>query len=178
MDKYEQVYYDEIINTWVKEDESIEEINRRFEKLNKKSEILYKFVLGYTNYMMIRRDYGTTEKLSMLESHIVVDIVDNPGITVTDLAKKWIKTTSAISQNIKRLIQEGYIYREISKENAKFFNLYATDKGKKMAIEHKKYDNIDIIKTNKLLLKKFTAEQLAYFDKILEEYSRILLKLD
>lgn len=40
----------------------------------------------------------------------------------------------------------------------------------------KRYDNIDIVKTNKSLLEKFSVDDLVTFDNILEEYTSILLK--
>lgn len=44
------------------------------------------------------------------------------------------------------------------------------------ALAHKRYDNIDIVKTNKSLLEKFSVDDLVTFDNILEEYTSILLE--
>ena len=52
--------------------------------------------------------------------------------------------------------------------------LTITERGKELALIHKKYDNLDIVKTKKKLLKKFTIEELIAFDKICKEYTEIL----
>ena len=109
MENNKDLYYDEIVDKWISMDESEELVNKRFKSLNKKSEILYNFVIAYTNYMNEKRDYGTGEELSMTEAHILTDIVDYEGITVTELSKKWKKTRSAISQTIKSLLKKEYI---------------------------------------------------------------------
>lgn len=174
MKNEKQLFLEKIINTWVdpNEDESI--VNKRFDYLNEKSSLIYDFVFSYTNYMMKKRDYGTGEELSMIEAHILTDIADNEGITVTFLSKKWKKTKSAISQTVKSLINKNYVYKVVSKEDAKFYYLYPTEKAKKFALAHKRYDNVDIVKTNKTLFKKFSIEELIIFNKILEEYTKIL----
>lgn len=176
LDKYKDMYYTEIINTWIEPNESEEMVNKRFKVLNKKSQILYNFVLAYTNYMNLKRDYGTGEELSMMEAHILTDIVDFEGITVTELSRKWKKTTSAVSQTIKSLLKKEYIYRVNSKDDAKFFYLHPYQKAKDFTLAHKRYDNVDIVKTNKSLLEKFTVDELIIFDKIMEEYTLILQK--
>jgi DNA-binding MarR family transcriptional regulator len=176
LENNKDLYYDEIVDKWISMDESEELVNKRFKSLNKKSEILYNFVIAYTNYMNEKRDYGTGEELSMTEAHILTDIVDYEGITVTELSKKWKKTRSAISQTIKSLLKKEYIYRVNSKDDAKFFYLYPYDKAKDFALAHKRYDNVDIVKTNKSLLEKFTVDDLVTFDNILEEYTSILLE--
>lgn len=109
LENHKDLYYEEIVDKWVSMDESEEIVNKRFKSLNKKSEILYNFVIAYTNYMNAKRDYGTGEELSMTEAHILTDIVDFEGITVTELSKKWRKTRSAISQTIKSLLKRIYL---------------------------------------------------------------------
>lgn len=167
-------YKREIIDAWIESDEPIELVNKRFEILDSKQFGLYKFILNYSNYFNIRRDYGTGEKLTMMESHIITDIVDIPGITVTELAKRWEKTNSAISQIVRRLLKSGYIERVNSSIDGKVYHLLPTMKAKEFAIAHKRYDNIDIVKTTKRLLRKFTVEELMAFDEILIEYSKLL----
>ena len=63
-----------------------------------------------------------------------------------------------------------------SKDDAKFFHLFPHDKAKVFALNHKRYDNIDSVKTIKSLLKKFTPEELIIFDKVTEEYIKIMRK--
>lgn len=154
--------------------EDITEVNELFEKLSKNANVLYNFVLAYTDYINTKRDYGTNEELSMMEAHVLTDISDNPGITVTELSKTWDRTTSAISQTVRKLIKKDLVYRINSKEDAKIFFLYPSEKAKAFSVAHKKYDNINIVETNKHLLKKFTMEDLCIFHNIMDEYTKLL----
>ena len=61
--------------------------NSLFQKLNKDYSKVYKFVLAHYDYIYSSRDYGTGEILSMMEAHVLTDIVDSPGTTVTELAQ-------------------------------------------------------------------------------------------
>ncbi|MDR1831216.1 MAG: MarR family transcriptional regulator [Fusobacteriaceae bacterium] len=172
----ENFFIDEIKNVWIAENEPEEDIIARFAKLNPKFEILYKFVWTYSSYSNVKKDYGSNEgKLSVVEAHVLVDIVENPGITVGELAKKWEKTPSALSQTVKTLINGGYVYREISDKNAKFFYLHPTDKAKKFTLCHKHYDNVDVVKTFKKLMKKFSPREMDTFFKVLQEYTKIIV---
>lgn len=166
---------EQILNIYIDANENVEEIEKNFEKLNQNFSILYKFILAYTSYSNKLQDYNSSEEeLSMVEAHILLDIVDNPQITVTELATKWKKTTSAISQTIKKLIKKEYVIREISPVNAKFFHLYPTEKAKKFTLYHKHYDNIDIVKTIKKLRKTCSAEEIAAFYNVMSEFTKIL----
>mgnify|MGYP005895669701 FL=1 len=179
MSDYKTIFKEEIIGKWIDENEDIEITNKRFVKLNKQYETLYNFTLAYNNYMTHKKNYNSgKEKLTMVESHILLDIVDNPKITVGELAKKWEKTPSAISQTIKTLLKKEFIYREISPENAKYFYLYPSIKGKEFTNCHKKYDNIDIVKTSKTLLEKFYLDEVVSFYMVMEEYTKLLKKKD
>lgn len=166
---------EKILNMYINDNESVEEIEKNFEKLNQNFSILYKFVLAYNSYSNKPHNYNfSEEELTMMEAHILLDIVDNPKITVTELATKWKKTTSAISQTIKKLIKKEYVCREISPINAKFFYLYPTEKAKKFTLYHKHYDNIDIVKTIKKLRKTCSAEEIAAFHNVMDEFTKIL----
>lgn len=178
MKNYAKVFEEEIIGKWIDEKkETPESIEKKFKKLNKQYEILYNFILAFNAYSTLKKNYNSGEDLlSMTEAHILLDIVDHPGITVTELAKKRGKTSSAISQTIKTLIKKEFISREISSSNAKFFLLSPTDKGIRFTYFHKNYDNIDIIKTSKSLLKKFSLDEIITFYKVMEEYTKLLKK--
>lgn len=175
MENYKEIFETEIINKWIKENEPKEITEERFKKLNKQYNTLYDFIYAFNNYSVLKRNYNFgEEKLSMIEAHILLDIVDNPGITVSELAKRKEKTTSAISQTIKNLIKKKFIYREISEINAKYFHLYPYEKGINFTYHHKQYDNIDIIKTSKCLLRKFSLDEIVIFYQVMEEYTKLL----
>lgn len=46
LENHKDLYYEEIVDKWVSMDESEEIVNKRFKSLNKKSEILYNFVIA------------------------------------------------------------------------------------------------------------------------------------
>lgn len=177
MNDYDKVFEEEIIGKWIDSNDSPEVVEKRFKKLNKQYEILYNFILAFNAYSTLKKNYNSGEdELSMTEAHILLDIADHSKITVTELAKKWGKTPSAISQTIKNLLKKEFIYREISAENAKYFYLFPTKKGLNFTFYHKKYDNIDIVKTSKSLLKKFSLDEIVAFYRVMEEYTKLLKK--
>lgn len=174
MDNLLELYFKEIL-TQDKELKDEKTINETFKVLNAKAEIVYDFILAYYDKMYIKKDYGTNEVFSMLEAHILTDIVDGDGITVTELAKKWKRTTSFISQIIRNFLKNEYIYRVNSKEDAKVFYLYPYEKAKEFALLHKKFDIEQIKKLDLILAEKFSVDELIIFNKILKEYANFLL---
>ncbi len=164
----------DIKNIWIEEDEPEELINERFAIINKEMERMYQFVLKYYEYLYVKRDYGTGMEFTMLEIHALTDIIDNPGITVTEIANKWRRTTSAISQIVKMFHEEKLVRRVRNRQDGKINNLYATDKGKELVKLHKHYDNVDVIKTTKNMLKLVTMEELESFYKVAEIYGNLI----
>ncbi len=59
-----------------------------FHKMTEHTNQVYKFVKMYNDYANEPRDYGTGEKVNMLSVHIMSDIEEHPGITVTELAQE------------------------------------------------------------------------------------------
>lgn len=169
-----QLYEIEILKAQIQESENKQSIDKRYSKLNTVMQSMYDFVLAYSHYYSIRRDYGSGEKFTMIEIHILTEIADSSGITVTQLAEKWCRTPSAISQIVRRLMKWGLINRVNNEKNGKIYNLTVTKKGADLVLLHKKYDNLDIIKTRKKLLKQFSIEELISFDKICKEYTNLL----
>lgn len=158
-------------------DEDKSKVVELYEKFHEHSTILYDFVLIYSEFMSKKKDYGTGDDMSMNEAHVLTDIVDNPGITVTELAKLWAKTTSALSQTVRKLINRDMIYRVNSKEDAKVFMLYPTQKAFEFNIAHKEYDVIDSIKTYKRLMRKFNPDELAICFNVMKEFTDLLRKV-
>lgn len=159
-----------------KEIMSVEEIIKFYDRLGEYNNVTYDFVLNYSEYMNRKKDYGTGDEISMNEAHVLTDIADNPGITVTELAKIWCKTTSALSQTVRKLIKRDFIYRVNSTEDAKVFMLYPTEAAKEFNIAHKRYDVINTIEMQKNLMKKFTEDDMDLFRDILKEYTRLLIE--
>lgn len=169
-----KIYKEEIIDQWIKIDQTKPEADKTYEKLNFLMEPVYEFVLSYSNYYNQRRSYGKGPKLTMVEAHILTQISDHKGLTVTELSKKWKRTTSAISQTVKKLIEFDLVYRQNSKANRKIFHLYPTKLGEELSFYHKRYDNIDIVKTKKKLLENVEIEDLISFNKVCKLYNQLL----
>ena len=112
--------------------------------------------------------------MTMLEIHVLTDINDKPGITVTEIAQKWKRTTSAISQIVKYLYDMDLLYRVRNESDGKVNNLFITDLGKELVLMHKHYDNIDTIKTLKRLSKAVGYESVETFFKVIEEYRHVV----
>lgn len=153
---------------------SKEEIDKVYAHLSPRADKLYQFVMAYSDYINKARDYGTGLLISMVEVHILTIIEDNPGITVSDLAKRWKRTKSAISQNVKKLEAKGLVYRVRDGDDAKIFHLYPTGEGVRLSTAHKLYDNMTILEAQKDLLCSCTPEEIDAFYKVLDTYSKRL----
>ncbi|MDR2976607.1 MAG: MarR family transcriptional regulator [Streptococcaceae bacterium] len=149
-------------------------VDEQFRLLNKRHNNIYQFVILYYNYIISKHDYGTGESLSMIESHTITYIEENPGTTVSELAQFWSKTKGAVSQTVTKLIDKGYIVRKQSEQSARVYHLYVTEKGLKLSKAHKLYDTIDIAKTIGQLLETRTTEEIETFFKVLHDYIPLL----
>ena len=153
-------------------------IDSTYQKLSANAEVLYEFVLLYSDYMYRTCDYGNGDPIKMVEVHTLTMIETNPGITVSDLAKMWKRTKGTVSVNVGLLEKKGYIYREKHEGNAKVVHLYPTEKGKNLSMVHKAYDNLEIVQTRAKLLQTCTQEELTAYDKVIRAYLEILQESD
>ena len=153
------------------ENDSLSEISH---KTYLKADLLYEFVVKYSDMMQETHDYGTGALLNMIEVHLLTYIDQNPGITSTELAKMWNRTKGSISQQVKKLETNGYIEKVKHESNGKLILLYTTSTGKKLSSEHMHYDIIDIMQTMRLLLHNCTIEEIDAFYKVVGEYIKIL----
>lgn len=145
-----------------------------FENLNRKADMLYKFVTLYIEYMNKPKDYGTGELVNMVEVHILTIIEENPGINVTQLSKMWNRTKGAVSQTINKLEKKGYITRQKSSENAKVVLLFPTERGIELSKSHKLYDKNEVTDTFEYLIRKCSLEEIDIFYKVINEYITLL----
>ena len=171
-----QLYLDYIVSNDGKyQDKNTDQIEADFNVMNYSlMEPMYNFVVSHSKYFSIRKDYGTGIELTMIEAHILQDIKENPHTTVSSLALQWGKTSSAISQIIKKLDEKGLINRVINQNDRKINNLVLTTLGAETALAHNIFDNKDILRTRKKLLEKFSIEEMIAFDKICKEYTEII----
>lgn len=152
---------------------SKEEIDKIYAQLSPRADKLYHFVMLYAEYIKTPRDYGDGEPITMTEVHTLTMIEDHPGLTVSDLAKWWRLTKSAISQAIKKLEARGLVYKVRDENNAKILHLFPTEAGVKLSTAHKLFDNMDIMQTSNDLLQTCTAEEIDTFYKVIDAYSKL-----
>lgn len=146
------------------------EIDECYKKLSVNADKLYRFVMLYNDYIHASHNYGTAEKISMVEVHILTIVEDNPGITMSELAAVWGRTASAVSQSVTKIEKKGLVVRKRSEQNGKNILLYPTPAGIELSTAHKKYDCRDIADTRRLLLEHSTPEELDTFYKVLGHY--------
>ena len=118
-------------------------------------------------------DYGTGEEYTVVEVHALKRIADNPGTTVTDLAREYAKTKGAISQILKKLESKGLIYREVSDYNDKIYHIYLTDKGKLVDNVHRTYDGVKFGESMDRVREHFSQEDINLAFSILETWLEI-----
>lgn len=145
-------------------------IDQTYAELKKNADKLYEFVMVYHDYIYQAKDYGNGDMIKMVEVHTLTMIEDNPGITVSELAKLWGRSKGTVSVNVGHLEERGYICRCKKKNNAKVMHLYPTKKGVELSTLHKVYDNLDILQTQADLLKTCTNQELDCFYKVLTAY--------
>lgn len=122
------------------------------------------------NAMTKTLDFGTGEQYHTAEVHIMSYIANNPGITVTQLAHDWNRTTGAICQIIKKLEKKELVFKEKESGNLKNVYLYVTEKGKKVDEAHKEYDNKIYEKFLNKLKKDYSEKRLQDVFEILERW--------
>lgn len=116
-------------------------------------------------------DYGTGEKYTAIEVHMLKYIIDYPCKTVTALSQDWDKSKAAISQMMKRMEEKGLIaWREAPDSKKKQF-CYATPKGKQLNELHIQYDDRVFGKTLNLLGETCSQEEIEVCFHVLEEYT-------
>lgn len=95
------------------------------------------------------------------EGQIIDLIAANPDITITDLAQRLRKTTSACSQLVRRLREKGWIEQTRNARNNRQFNLKLTPAGESVYNDHTAFCN-DCREKAFALLSRFTEEELRH----------------
>lgn len=103
------------------------------------SEIFYRFTQGNMEHSKFFKNYGIGEAYSAVEMHILIRIAQNPGISVTELAKRNGRTKGSVSQIIGKLELKGLIVRKKRQENAHFISLHTTPKGEEVSKAFQQY---------------------------------------
>jgi len=114
------------------------------------------------------RDYGTEILLYPSEVHLIETIGKNPGINVTELAKKHGISKPAISQKLRSLEKKDLVERFKNNDNDKTVLLKLKIKGK---LAFKGHENFHSIMDTALIKKinELSPEYIKGFEKILDE---------
>lgn len=134
------------------------------------ADILHRASMLYTA-SNIPIDYGTGEKYTSVEVHMLKYIIDNPGKTVTDMSQDWDKTKAAISQMMKRMAEKGLIIWREAPDSKKKQLCFATAKGLELNERHLEYDEKVFGKTLELLGTTCSQQEIAVCFHVLEEYA-------
>lgn len=151
-------------------------IDETFHTLNERHNNIYQFVMRYNDYILSTHEYGDGILLTMIEVHTLTYIEENPGVTVTQLAKYWNKTKAALSQTVSRLAEKGLVLKTKKEDNAKNVCLYPTELGIRLSKSHKLYDTLDITKTMGELKKECSVEEIEAFYKVISVYNKVIQK--
>ena len=135
------------------------------------ADILHRASMLYTA-SNIPIDYGTGEKYTSVEVHMLKYIIDHPGKTVTDLSQEWDKSKAAISQMLKRMEEKGLINWRGALDSKKKQLYFATPQGEQLNERHLEYDEQVFGKTLELLGESCSQEEIAVCFHVLEEYTK------
>ena len=135
------------------------------------ADILHRASMLYTA-SNIPIDYGTGEKYTSVEVHMLKYIIDHPGKTVTDLSQEWDRSKAAISQMLKRMEEKGLITWRGAQDSKKKQLYFATPQGEQLNERHLEYDERVFGKTLELLGETCSQEEIAVCFHVLEEYTK------
>lgn len=121
-------------------------------------------------------DYGTGEKYTASETHMLKYIIDHPGETVTSLSQKWDKTKAAISMMLKKMEQKNLIVHKSAPDSLKKQLYYATELGAALNQAHQKYDSVIFGETIQAVREHFTDEEIACCFRVLPEIAEAIRK--
>jgi DNA-binding MarR family transcriptional regulator len=116
--------------------------------------------------------HGKGEEYTSVEVHTLKHIADNPGITVTELARHNGKTKGAISQILKKIEKKGLVCREASNGDNKL-PLFLTEKGKELDLAHRNYDMVHAGESMNEVRRLYTPEEMNTAFQVLETWLEV-----
>lgn len=103
------------------------------------SNLLERVIHKYVQIENKACDYGNGVVLSRPEIHTITLVNNEPGISVTGVAKKRGITKGAASQMIYKLVDKGMIEKQVSPESDAQVSLFLTELGREENRLHDKY---------------------------------------
>lgn len=123
------------------------------------ADIIHQVSNFYTS-TKVPHDYGTGTDYTSVEVHMVKYIADNPGITVSDIARDYGRSKGAISQILKKLEEKGLVFRENVLRSDNKNPLYVTEKGKDLNEAHRAYDELRFGESINPVRELYTQEEI------------------
>lgn len=133
-----------------------------------KSSLIHDYAMRTADRNMKLQNYGTGELYTAVEMHILEKIYFNPGITVTELAKRANRTKGAISPIVSRLEKKGLVSKTPQESHGKRISIWVTPSGKQLTKIHLKLDDERTAVFFGKIAEYYTSEQLDAFFKIME----------
>lgn len=139
-------------------------------------EDVYRFVMYSMDEYDQVHDYGTGDRLNMVEMHTLNMIDQQPGLCVKDVARLWNRTLGAASRNVNKLLEKGLVTKEKLPGNGKNIHIYPTEAGKKLAQLHRQYDRDQIAQIMNCMLVQHTEAELQAFWSVIRSGIEIYQK--
>lgn len=156
------------------ENDSYSSENNVFHQLYEQARLLYNFASLMTTHSNHKNCSEIAPTLTMTEVHLLVDIMEQPGIRVSELGRLNLKTRGAISQMVKKLEQAGMVTKSVNEQHGRILDLNLTPLGLAIAREHAEYDVRALTQTLNELMKKCSMDEINHFYKVLQCYNDIL----
>ena len=103
--------------------------NYNFLESNRFADTLFVFHKNHKNFL---NHELAKYNISLIQAFCIIKIYRNNGISQKDLASNLYLTKGAITKAITKLESNGYITREKSQEDKRYFVLKLTDKGEEL----------------------------------------------
>ncbi len=147
-----------------------------FRQLYDRARCLYSFTSLMNKHMKHTNCSTIAPEITMMETHTLIDIMENPNISLVELGRLNNKSKGAISQTIKKLEGKGLLVKNGSETNKKVIKLNLTETGRMAAEEHAKSDAKDLTSSLNALVNKYdcTIEEIDSFYKVLDCYIKVL----
>jgi DNA-binding MarR family transcriptional regulator len=86
---------------------------------------------------MFERDQITPHHFTTSQAHVLIRLLESPGLTMNDLSDKLNAKTSTMTRIVNNLVRDGFIARERDASDRRIVVVSLTDKGRTAAQELK-----------------------------------------
>ena len=155
-----------------------EQIKSAYEKIYEFTGVINAFTMELNKYVEESIQRVNPYDLTRVETNIIMHIEDNPGVRANDMAKLWDYTPAFMSRTLRKLEDEGYIYKEIDPDNRIYFNIYLTKKSKEFTHVLKACESDLLANMIDHLLIEYSEEEVDLFFNIFSCAGRSLEKIN